>query len=269
MLLSKNEKRFLITGFIVLMIAAAFVDLPLTKALYNPNSSFGLFFKHFASFPGTMLGAMCFSVLSVTNPKQTSLRWINRIGNGILMLVFGFTLVYVPLRSMGIDQPFFGIIGVIFVIIVAYLINKMSHEKQTRLRKYAIIGAVTMVGSMAMANLIKIVWGRARYITFVGNDAVFTSWFIPHGLTLSDRFKSFPSGHSQFAAVTLISTMLPDVFPSLQGKRRVFLLVSVAWIVMVMLSRMILGEHFLSDTLVGVAITVCIFAWMKKRILSS
>jgi membrane-associated phospholipid phosphatase len=267
MLLSKNEKRFLISGFIALMIVATFVDLPLTKALYDPTSPFGLFFKHFASFPGTLLGAMCFSVLTVTEPRESKYLWFSRVVNGVLMLVFGFSLVDAPLLSMGVNQPFLAIIGVLFVLCVAYLVTRLPKERQARLRRYAIVGAITMVGSMAAANLLKIIWGRARYYTFIGNDAKFTPWFIPQGFTLSESLKSFPSGHSQFAAVSLLSTLLPDVSETLKGKQRLFLLFSILWIAMVMLSRMILGEHFLSDTLVGVAITVVIFAGAKRRYL--
>ncbi len=267
MLLSKNEKRFLMLGFVVLLIGASFVDLPLTKALYDPSSPFGLFFKHFASFPGMGLGALSFCVLAVTDPLNKNLRILNRIVNSVLMLVFGFSLVYTPVVSMGIHQPLIGLFGIAFVLIAAYLIAKLPVVRKQSLRKYAMIGAITMVGSMAAVNLLKIVWGRARYWTFVGNDTLFSPWYLPRGFTLSESFKSFPSGHSQFAAVSLISTMLPDVFDSLKGKQRSFLLGSIAWIIMVMLSRMMLGEHFLSDTLVGVAITVCIFAETKKYIL--
>lgn len=174
MLLTKNDKGFLITGFIALMIVATFVDLPLTKALYDPTSPFGLFFKYFAPFPGTLLGAMCFSVLTVTNPKNMNLLWVNRIGNGVLMLVFGFSLVNAPLLSMGINQPVLSIFGISIVICIAYLVMKLPLEKQKNLRSYAIVGAVTMVASLASVNLIKIVWGRARYYTYVGNDAKFT-----------------------------------------------------------------------------------------------
>jgi len=267
MLFSKNERRFLITGFIALMITATFVDLPLTKALYDPLSPFGLFFEHFASFPGTLLGAMSFSVLTVTKPKNPEHLWFSRIFNGILMIIFGFSLVETPLLSMSVNQPLIAVLGIVLVLSVAYLVTKLSPEKQNRLRRYAIVGAITMVGSMAAANLIKILWGRARYYSLIGNEAKFTLWFIPQGFTLSESMKSFPSGHSQFAAVSLLSTLLPDLFDTLKGKQRLFLLFSILWIAMVMVSRMILGEHFLSDTLVGVAITVMIFGWAKKRYL--
>ena len=141
MLLTKNEKRFLITGFIALMIVATFIDLPLTKALYGPISPFGLFFKHFASLPGTLLGAMCFSVLSVTNPKNPKYLWFNRIVNGILMIVFGVSLIEAPLLSMAVNQPFLAVFRIVFVLCIAYLVTKLTLEKQTQLRRYAIVGA--------------------------------------------------------------------------------------------------------------------------------
>jgi membrane-associated phospholipid phosphatase len=267
MLLTSNQKRVLVIGFVAAMIIATFVDLPLTRMLYNPDSQFGSFFKHFASFPGTLLGSMCFSVLTVTNPIKRNLRGLNRAFNGILMVIFGYTLFYVPLSSMGIHQVLWGLPGIAFVLFIAYMVAKLPLEKQIIMRKYAIVGAVTLAGSIVVINALKIVWGRPRYWTFLGNEAAFRLWFIPQGFTLSDGLKSFPSGHCGFAAVTLIYTMLPDVFAFWKGKRKMLLLLSVAWILCTMFSRMILGEHFLSDTLVGVAITVGIFAYMKRRIL--
>lgn len=268
MLLSKNEKRFLILGFLVSMLVASFVDLPLTQALYTPNSPFGLFFKYFASFPGVFLGAMCFGILTITPPRDARLLWANRIGNGSLTLIFGYALTYTPLISMGFRQPLIGILGTFIVVGLTYqLMTKYPQSKLVKLRKYAIVGALTMFASMFAINVIKIGWGRERFAAFNQDNSLFTPWFIPQGFNLRDSYKSFPSGHSQFAAVTLISTMLPSMFDSLKGKERMFLLISVIWIVLVMLSRLILGDHFLSDTVVGVAITVAIFAGLKKRLL--
>jgi membrane-associated phospholipid phosphatase len=267
MLLTRNQKRALVIGFVAAMIITTFVDLPLTRMLYNPDSQFGYFFKHFASFPGTLLGSICFSTLTVTHPTKRNLRVPNLIFNGSLMLIFGYTLFYVPLSSMGIHQVLWGLPGMVFVLGIAYLVAKLPIESQKLIRKYAIVGAVTLAGSIVITNALKIIWGRPRYRTFVGNDAAFRLWFIPQGFTLSEGLKSFPSGHCAFAAVTLISTMLSDVFVFWKGKRWILFGLCIVWIVCTMVARMILGEHFLSDTLVGVAITIGLFAYMKRRIL--
>ena len=60
-------------------------------------------------------------------------------------------------------------------------------------------------------------------------------------ITPSDKF-SFPSGHT--SAACMVATLLAYFFPSL-------MLVLYLWVVLVAFSRVILGVHFPTDTLVG------------------
>ncbi len=102
-----------------------------------------------------------------------------------------------------------------------------------RLYRLTIFVLVTVLGSLALNNLIKLVVDRAR----------------PH---LSDPVavaagKSFPSGHAQ-AAIVGYGVLLAVFLPVISRRwRAVVLTVAVLMVLLVGFSRIALGVHYLSD----------------------
>lgn len=66
-------------------------------------------------------------------------------------------------------------------------------------------------------------------------------------ITPSDQF-SFPSGHT--SAACLVATLVGYFFPDL-------ILVLTLWATLIGFSRVVLGVHFPTDTLMGMALGVC------------
>jgi lipid A 4'-phosphatase len=126
------------------------------------------------------------------------------------------------------------------------------------LRSYAFIPGfifVAVAASGLLADLLKIIVGRTRpKLLFVDGTYDFT-WFGLH----ADHW-SFPSGHATTAAALMAA--LWCLWP-----RPLWLYVAAA--ALVAASRVITGEHFLSDVVagaaIGVIVTRALAAWLLQR----
>ena len=114
----------------------------------------------------------------------------------------------------------------------------------------AVFAAATMLISVAVVQLLKSVFGRAR----------------PEDMLVLSDYGSFPSGHTANAAT--LATLAVVLFPRLW-----VLIVAVAWTLAMALSRTLVSVHWLSDTvggmLVGVGVTLVLagfaLTWARSR----
>jgi undecaprenyl-diphosphatase len=116
-------------------------------------------------------------------------------------------------------------------------------------RRLALFLAVASAGGVAVSTLTKIAVGRPRPELREPLDTAFG--------------KSFPSGHSMGSLVcfgALLVVFLPFVAPA---RRRVALVGTVAVVLAVGVSRLVLGVHFVSDVLGGYVLGI---AWLAGMV---
>ena len=107
----------------------------------------------------------------------------------------------------------------------------------------AVFTAVCFIGSAAVVQVLKHVFGRAR----------------PEDMLVVSDFGSFPSGHAANAAtIAMVAwVLLPRAWVAIVG---------ALWIVAMALSRTFLSVHWASDTLggalVGVGVVLVFAAWL-------
>ena len=97
----------------------------------------------------------------------------------------------------------------------------------------------------------------------VDERACFLPWWQP-GTDLRDalvaagvaaeEFKSFPSGHTANASALMLLCLLPKLSVKLEGKQTALFLTGFIWAALVALPRIIMGAHYLTDTVVGLAV---------------
>jgi len=267
--MKKTVVPFIIITF-ALLAAATFFDLRIDIFLYTPDSSFGRFFAVAGIMPVNILLPFAPGFLSgsVFNPAVRLKKiWF---AGCLLLTAAGIALLAVYIKSNYKDYylslPPGVIIAVSAVIFAAGVFSgfKLSQKHPVEAFTIAIIGVISLLASNFTVNVLKYIWGRQRFFSMTDPAAQFTPWYLPQGRPASDDFKSFPSGHSLGAAALIWLSL----FPALLKKRAAFrtkitVCVALIFTLTVMLSRMVLGKHFLSDVTMGASIFLTIFFLSK------
>lgn len=270
--MNRNRRKSVLfaAGFAALLLLFTFLDLPLSKALFHPESPFGNMFAGFAELPCTLLGVFSCAALVVTRKRENKvLSAVSLVGFGLLTLLFSLMAGFLPLNYLPLPKAFLlmGVVYAVAALVLSLRLAGRDEESAATLRRLAVLGILLVLAAMVIINIVKIFWGRPRMRSMSDPDAQFVFWFIPQGLAAGEEFKSFPSGHSANAACILWITLLPALFPRLRTKRAYTALNCTAygWIVLTMVSRIIMGAHFATDVLMGAGITALCFYLLKWK----
>lgn len=263
MFVRRIERNIFVLLFISLFVFFTFFDLQFSNLIVNRASLFGQFFYMFGELPGTFVGLVSLALLTVSYTKDDKYKNLNIIIFGLMTEVMGFILSLQLIRYLKLDVFPYLLFGLVLSIIVLYWANQLSDDIKQNIRPYAYVGFLTMALGIIVPNLMKIVWARPRY-RIIDENVIYHAWYIRGGITFDDNWKSFPSGHSAAATVSLVYLYLPKVFKRFEGKERTILRIILVWIGCVMISRVIRGDHYVTDTLFGSGITLLIFLYLNK-----
>lgn len=270
-------KTALIAALVLIacMVAGSFFDFQISKALYpGHEGSVGQFFAAFGELPMFMLisgaGALLFTV-------RTRLR-----SDWNLLFILAAVILCVGAIAYGAHEAHDNVSAMplwVAVLVTAFfcvltmfglLILSRGCSARTVLRFLCTVVFVCVVTTL-LVNLIKIPWGRARMrlIAATGNESFFTPWW-KIGTDLKERlvadgidsheFRSFPSGHTACAACAMLALLLPTLSRRWRGKERLCVLIGAAWTLVVAVSRIFMGAHFLTDVAAAALIFLAVSA---------
>ena len=154
----------------------------------------------------------------------------------------------------------------------------MKTDDKAILWAMVIIAGCMLVELVPIAQVLKNVMRRPRYRiiaeqTFNDSRIYFFNWWqrfkdysavkSTHGTidSFSEQFKSFPSGHASVAALLIFGLpYLSLVEPKLKGKENLLFGIGLGFTILMALSRMTVGAHYLSDVSFGafLMVTCCI-----------
>lgn len=142
-------------------------------------------------------------------------------------------------------------------------------EYDSTLFKRILAVLICFLAALIVLSLLKSVFARPRYrFTLMGIEGVeFTPWYaaagnakqaeIKYGLTGVQAFASFPSGHSLISMINIMALpCLAYIFPGLKKRAGALFVIGACFGFGVMLSRIVLGAHYLSDVGFGALIAV-------------
>lgn len=277
----KHILRITIIFIIIMMIIGTFYDLYISKALYDQNNIFGNIFAAFGEYPSSLGFVASGTMIIIGRNKEHKVKNILQIILGIWFIISGSLMAaMLPTNYLDIPSILSIIIGLTCSILTILLITKLAKntDRQTII-KLASVFIIVIFANIIIINIIKIPWGRARYRLVAVNDQVyFMPWYQP-GTTLKDtlvaqgvlkeEFKSFPSGHTANASCMLLISLLPVLSSKLTNKKNILFITGFIWTLLVALSRISMGAHYLTDTMIALLVGLIVFIFVTKLIFSS
>lgn len=251
---------------LAMMVIGSVWDYPISRALYNQSSVLGLFFAAFGEYPAALGFAAAGAMLISARNREKRLRGILQVLAGCVLLLFGASMAAVlPTGYLHISPGLSAAIGLACTALAAGGILRLCRDadRGTVLRVAAVF-LLVVFADILVVNLIKIPWGRPRMrLVAVDERVCFLPWWQP-GTDLRDalvaagvaaeEFKSFPSGHTANASALMLLCLLPKLSSKLEGRQTALFLTGFIWAALVALSRIIMGAHYLTDTMAGFAV---------------
>ena len=275
----------LLVGFIV----GSFFDLQIDQTLYSDGNHFGLIMASFGVYPCYAGLAFIGGGLLCTTLRRKELPLWGKIVCYVLSaLAYGMS-IYLCGREWpsvnGYNIPkiapiSYAICAVLFggVFVGGYAVCRKGDQKQL----WCVLIAMTIIFVVALLPagfVIKLIIHRPRYRYAVrGELTPFFNWwerfsaykeFIStkdypiyrYGVEITkEEFKSFPSGHSGTGMImAMFLSYAPFFFPKLKGKETFLFYGGVAFGLLMMFSRLLVGAHYLTDTCMGSLIVMVVF----------
>lgn len=256
---------------LLLMIAGSIWDLQISKFLYpGHESSFGQLFAAFGELPA-FLAMTSAGVLLFVNRTRLRRSWNMLFLAASAVLVLGGLVLSVHEATDNVPaMPLWvaALVTVFMAALCAVLLLLLTEGCQTKtLLRFICVLAFVSIVTMLLINIIKVPWGRPRMRLLVstGNESYFQPWWklggslksrlVAEGIS-SDEFRSFPSGHTGCAACVMLAILLPTLGKRLRGKERLCLCLGLGWTLLVAVSRLMMGAHFLTDVTAATLLTL-------------
>ena len=263
----------------VLFFVGTFLDEDISKTLFSPDNtaaavitSTGLipYFIAPVLFCGTLYERAVHS--SQAKPIKVILcvlcvliaLFVGFIGGGSIADRNCFGMIF---PSINRNIPVIAILSVLFeypFFFVGYHFAKKTEDKLLTQRIITLL-IILLLAFITMQSL-KYTFNRPRYRTvFIGYDGIgFVPWYTRfegaaeyserYGIN-GDEFLSFPSGHSILSISAMyILPSLSWIFPKLKNHQFLLVLTGFVFGIIIMLTRMILGAHYLSNVSMGAMI---------------
>lgn len=242
---------------IILLMIGAFFDYDIATYMYHPTSLIGIFFERIMLIFVIFLIPFCFyGLYRIHKLKLYFVAYLVGIAYWVLdaahywISISSYWYVLLPL--------------VLMMMFLSYFILKhipiFFFQRYERFFRFVLL---VFLNAMAITILWKTLWGRVRYREMLDNASLFTAWYVPQGIS---GHTSFPSGHTTAMCSILCFFELHRATSYKMSRNRILCGCIVFLIIMMMLSRMIMGAHFLSDVSMGFGVTYTMYLFWKRRI---
>lgn len=230
-------RRFVIVYTLLFMLlgAGTLFDLPINQFLYHPQSGFGWFMEHV--YVLIMIGILPVAFIMLMSVKPNP----GTVLLGILTCLYmAREISFYLLPAYKYDQQLL-LAGILFISLTL-IMRLLPKSLRRALLPFLLFMCFVLIGASVLVEILKNLWGRVRFRSPHGLQ-LFTPWYLPQGINGN---KSFPSGHTTAASITLCLLALPQFY----HRPIPVWITAVAFLspLLMAVSRMIMGAHYLSDT---------------------
>ena len=262
--------------FGIMLLIGTWNDKSISETIYRDDNILSKIVTCFGTFPFFFSGVIFLGVLyekaihsSVEKPLKTVLCavciilgiFVGFIGSG--SIVDKDTLgQFFP--SLNRNIPVISGISLVTIFPLFYAGYRLGGKTQDKLIVKRIISLLVLLGlSYAFLQIFKGVFHRPRFrLALLGYQGIgFQPWYKPFegaarymerfGIE-SSEFRSFPSGHSILSmSVVYVLQSFSWLFPKLRSEKLGLGITGAIFAVMIMLTRVVLGAHYVSDVSAG------------------
>lgn len=266
-----------------LMTVASFFDLQISQILtkgalkdgaYYTNNFMGALVEVIGSFPifiSLLVATLCFSnVFFKKENKLKHIGWIFVVLSIVDMTWLTRDTFKYILRLVG-NEPLYKewwmmIVYIVIAIIISlpchyFFVKRIDENLNKKFLQFSWVIIFTCAFYLSI-NIIKGPVGRMRFraMNELGDFSGYTPWYVISSAkdvfgkdTISDAFKSFPSGHTFSAGCCYVLLSVPDIFEKYNSKKYRVLsyVITICYTGLVGLYRIRVGAHYLSDVTIG------------------
>lgn len=276
------KKAFVVLPYILAIMAlviGAFYDYQITDTLYGSMPYIALFFEKIFLIPiqFVVVFTMCLLYRDRRNKFYLLLAEVAMLYitiDSAPEALFSSTdtgTFFVALdnttRWMLYDNVLYYLLLFIISLMVVFITNRcirhMSVRRMHQILPFFIYMTTVLITAITITSIIKVCWGRVRYRD-LENLTQYCVWYRPCGVMGN---YSFPSGHVTAATALLCSLQWrKNPYEHIQIWRYLLVITLVLFMV---IARLAIGAHYLSDTAMGFIITytcyLCYTHWFKRR----
>jgi len=252
----------------ILLAVGGVFDLTIANNVYQPENLVARILECVGYLPPFLFVGGMFAVLFFRVKAEDEKRKIKQVVfagcTALTYVVFGYMMAG-EILSVLWQKVLVGVGSTILLAPLTLLFFRGRKDEDLKRFEIFLIFAsiVCVISSLLTINVVKFLWGRARYREMMADgdllSEAFTPWYHPNGFTLHGHH-SFPSGHTSAATNLMTLFALEEVFLIDKGRKKAIYIVVGMWIFIMAYSRLVLGAHFLSDVTGGFAVGFVTYA---------
>ena len=250
-----------------LLLVGSIWDLDISKALFDEGSGFGAALAGFGESPAWLALVVAGVLLVVARRRDHRAIGVLQIVAGAALGSLGVAAAsLMPARYLDLTPAVLVVIGLATCAAAGcFAVWAAKGADRAATVRVALLLFAVVLAEMILVNVVKVVWDRPRMRFLAEHGPVaFQSWFVVGNDarealiaagTDGEEFKSFPSGHTANAATLMLLTLVAQLRATMRRHAAALLWVGAAWGLLVGLSRVVAGAHFVSDITIGFTIT--------------